>query len=70
MFVVLSQLFIAVLWSPAGKGPTSGLSFVMFKCVFDTYPCGILGQMWYLIVSMPDRCHFSYFHIKFEFNLP
>ena len=22
-------------------------------CCFDTFPCGILGQVWYLIVSFP-----------------
>ena len=50
VFVMLSRLFIAALWSPAGKGPTSWLSFVMFNCVFVTFPCGILGQVWCLIV--------------------
>ena len=35
---------------PAGKGLTSWLSFVMFKCVFVTFPCGIMGQVWYFIV--------------------
>ena len=30
VFVMLSCLFIAALWSPAGKGLTSWLSFVMF----------------------------------------
>ena len=58
---MLSRLFIAALWSPAGKGLTSKLSFVMFNCVFITFPCGILGQLWYLIVSIPDLCHLSYF---------
>ena len=24
-----------------------------------TSPCGIHGQMWYLIVSFPDLCHLS-----------
>ena len=50
VFVMLSRLFIAALWSPAGKGLTSWLSFVMFYCVFVTFPCGILGQVGYLIV--------------------
>ena len=58
---MLSRLFIAALWSPAGKGLTSWLSFVMFNCVFVTVPCGILGQMWYWIVSIPDLCRLSYF---------
>ena len=29
---------------------------VMFYCVFVTFPCGVLGQVWYLIVSIPDLC--------------
>ena len=32
---MLSRLFIAALWLPAGKGLTSCLSFVMFNCVFN-----------------------------------
>ena len=24
-------------------------------CIFVTFPCGILGQVWYLIVSFPDH---------------
>ena len=43
------HLFIAALWSPAGKGLTSWLSFVKFNCVFVTFPCGILGQFLILI---------------------
>ena len=39
VFVMLSRLFIAALWSPAGKGLTSWLLFVMF--VFCHFP------MWY-----------------------
>ena len=31
-------------------------------CVFVTFPCGILAQVLYLIVSIPDLCHLSYFH--------
>ena len=56
---MLSRLFIAALWSPAGKRLTSWLLFVMFNCVFVT-PCGILGQVGYLIVSIPDLCLLSY----------
>ena len=29
-------------------------------CIFVTFPCDILGQVWYLIVSFPDLCNFSY----------
>ena len=35
VFVMLSRLFIAALWSPAGKGLTSWLLFVMFNCVLS-----------------------------------
>ena len=30
VYVMLSRLFIATLWSPEGKGLTSWLMFVMF----------------------------------------
>ena len=30
-------------------------------CIFVTFPCGILGQVWFLIVSFPDLCRLSYF---------
>ena len=63
VFVMLSRLFIAALWSPAGKGLTSWLMFVMLNCDFVTFPCGILGQVWYFIVLIPDRCCLSYFYM-------
>ena len=50
-------LFICALWSPAGKGLTSWLSFVVSNCEFVT-----LGQVCYLIVSIPDLCTLTYFH--------
>ena len=30
-------------------------------CEFVTFPCGIVGQVWYLIVSIPDLCTLTYF---------
>ena len=62
VFGMLSRVFIAALWSPAERGMTYWLLFVMFNCVFATFPCGILGQVWYLIASIPDLCRFSYFY--------
>ena len=39
VFVMLFvRLFIDSLWSPAGKGLTSWLSFVMSNCEFVTFP--------------------------------
>ena len=47
-------LFVSCcLLSPAWKGLTSWVSCYL---VFVSYPCGGLGQVWYLIVSIPDIC--------------
>ena len=48
MSVMLSCLFFAALWSPAGKGLVSRLSRV----------CDVLlrGQLWFSIVSISDLC--------------
>ena len=31
-------------------------------CDFVMFPFGILGQVWYLIVSISDPCYISYFY--------
>ena len=59
---MLSRLLIAALWSPPGKGLASCLSFVVLNCVIVTFPFGILYQVWYLNVSIPDLCRLSNFH--------
>ena len=56
---MLSRLFIAALWSPAGKGLTTWPLFVMSNCDCVTFPCGILGQVWYLILLIPDLCRLT-----------
>ena len=33
----------------------------MLSCVLVTFPYGVLGQVWYLIESIPDLCLLSYF---------
>ena len=61
--VMLSQL--SVYWClvvTCWERVTSWLSFVMSYCVFATFPCGIPGQVWYLIVLIPDLCPLSYFY--------
>ena len=63
-----ARLFICALWSPAGKGLTSWLSFVVSSVSFH-FPIGILGQVWYLIVSIPDLCTITYFYIICSENL-
>ena len=44
-----------------GKGWPLGsrLWCLLWVCHF---PIGILGQVWYLIVSIPDLCNLTYFH--------
>ena len=37
---------------------------VMFSCLFVTFSCGVLGQMWYLIVLIPDLCLLLYFYCQ------
>ena len=55
VFVMLSRLLIAALWSPEGKGLTSWLVFVLFIVIL------LLSHLvWYLIVSIPDPCCLSY----------
>ena len=36
--LLLAALFVDALWSPAGKGLTSWLSFVMSNCDVVTFP--------------------------------
>ena len=51
-----ARLFICASWSPAGKGLTSWLSFVVSSVSLSLS----LGQVWYLIVSIPDLCNLTY----------
>ena len=43
---------------------------MMFNLVFVTFPYGVPGQVWYLIVSIPDRGLLSIlsFFFRNEFN--
>ena len=38
LLCLFACVFIFALWSPAGKGLTSLLSFVVSNCEFDTFP--------------------------------
>ena len=35
----------------------------MFYCIVVTFPCGVLCQVWYLIISIPDLFLLTYFHM-------
>ena len=41
----------------------------MFNFVFVTFPCCILGQVWYLIELISDLCHLSYFEIVHKYSI-
>ena len=58
-----ARLFVDALWSPAGKGLTFWLSFVMSNCEVVTFPMvsWVRTHVWCLIVSIPDICPLSYF---------
>ena len=60
LLCLCARLFICTLRSPAGKGLTSWLSFVVSNCEFVTF----LGQVWFLIVSILDLCTLTYFQSK------
>ena len=38
------------------------LLYVMFSVFLSLSHNGVLGQVWYLIVSIPDLCNVLYFH--------
>ena len=38
------------------------------NCDFVSFPFGILGQVWYSIVSIPDPHCLSYFHMNMLYN--
>ena len=56
--LICSATYSRTLLPPAGKGLTTWFSYVMLNCVFVTFPCGILGQVRYMIVLTPDLCTF------------
>ena len=62
LLCLCARLFVCALWSPAGGGGgwplCSRLWCLLWVCSF---PVGILGQVWYLIVSIPDLCTLTYF---------
>ena len=68
LICIYARLFVCASWSPAGKGLTSGIWFVVSHCECVTFLSGILGQVWYLIVSIPDLCTLTYFIFSVDHN--
>ena len=71
LLCLCERLFICALWSPAGKGLTSWLSFVVSNCEFVTFPlvswvrCGTWLYRFLIFAPLPTfmcRCLlYSYF---------
>ena len=60
LLCLCARLFICALWSPAGKGLTSWLSFVVSTVSLSLshwYPCSDVE----LDLSIPDLCTLTYF---------
>ena len=57
LLAILSCLFLAG-WE---RTDLLALLYVMFSCIIVTFPYGVLGQVWYLIESIPDLCLLPYF---------
>ena len=60
LLCLCGRLFICALWSTAGKGLTSWLSFVVSNCELSF-------SHWYpwsgvVLVSIPDLCTLTYFY--------
>ena len=63
--VCCACLFICALWSPAGKGLTSWLSFVVSNCEFDTSPlvswarCGTQFLIFAPLLTLYMYCYYK-----------
>ena len=60
VFLMLLRLFIAALVTCWERADLLALVGDIY-CIFVTFRCGILGQVWYLIVLFPDLCLLYYF---------
>ena len=43
--------------------------YVIFWCVYVTFPCDFLAEVWFLIVSISDLCFLTYFYGDLWYNL-
>ena len=56
--MTVSCSLVVTCWE---KTDLMALLYVMFCVFFFALPYSILGQVWYLIVSIPDVCLLPYF---------
>ena len=61
VFLSVHCSLVVTCWERADLG---AVLYVMFYCVIVTFPCGVLGQVWCLIVSISDLYLLFYFYKK------
>ena len=59
VFSVCDVCFLQPCGHLLGKGSPLGSLSVMFHCAFVTFQYGVLGKVWYLIVSIPGLSFLS-----------
>ena len=47
----VSGTLVVTCWE---SGDLLGLWYIMFSCVYVSFPYGVLGQVWYFIVLISD----------------
>ena len=65
LLCLCARLFTCALWSPAGKGLTSWLSFVVSTCEFVTFLLVSWVRCGTLIVLIPDLCTLTLLHVDY-----
>ena len=64
LWIIFGYLYFVFSLQPYGHqlGRTGLLArlFVKLSCVFVSFPSGVLGQVWCLIVLIPDLCIHTY----------
>ena len=60
LWIVFGYLFFVFSLQPydhqLGRSGLLARLYVKFSCVFVSFPCGVQGQVWCLIVLIPDLC--------------
>ena len=76
--MLICCILVVTCWE---RSDLLALLYVMFlshsqtqDTIWETFPYGVLGQVWYLIVWIPDLClhyfYFMYTHAQFDQNIP
>ena len=75
LFCYLSFVFVVLVCSMQPCGHLLGKGLSLGSLVFDvllcliTFLCGVLGQMWYLIVLIPDFSLLTYLIVIFAYHI-